>query len=338
MISTPVANTSEHANSPIIRFDRRTVVSYSRQAPFIPLAHYTERESVLGSYRYQTVAYNGDPDLTLVSLTAIVDRGLAITVPSPLPTIPFSLIPLTELVNTDLVGTTPAALKTVSVRRGWNTRLITRLANRLTDAETVTSELTSPLLELYDVEQSTQHLKVGPTLLDFVPNAHRSPSRWAYGIPQPLRVSSLTRRLSRLAGVPVHLVRINALSLARFDFDRDVARRVRSGNASSVRETAARVRVPTSARFLARLEQERGSRFSAAAGRLPDLLRLGFVAVYLKNAGVRAQLLANSLARLPRNRNEIPFIRFMRKVVKVLVSARPERLGVRVSFKGRVAR
>lgn len=340
MISTPVANTSEHANSPIIRLDRRTVVSYSRQAPFIPLAHYTERESVLGNYRYRAVAYNRDPDLILVSLTAIVDRGLAVTTPSSLPTltIPFSLIPLTELGNTDLVGTTPTALKMVSVRRGWNTRLITRLANRLTGAEIVTSESTNSLLESYDVEQSTQHLKVGPTLLDFVPNAHRSPSRWAYGIPQPLRVSSLTRRLSRLAGVPVHLVRINALSLARFDFDRDVARRVRSGNASSVRETAARVRVPTSARFLARLEQERGSRFSAAAGRLPDLLRLGFVAVYLKNAGVRAQLLANSLARLPRNRKEIPFIRFMRKVVKVLVSARPERLGVRVSFKGRVAR
>ena len=136
----------------------------------------------------------------------------------------------------------------------------------------------------------------------------------------------------------MHLVRINALALARFDFDRDIVRRTRSGQNTASQSLRTRRRVPTSAKFLTRLEQERGSRFAAAGGRLPDLLRVGFVAVYLKSAGVLAQLLANSLARLPRNRKEIPFIRFRIKVVKVLVSARPEMLGVRISFKGRVAR
>lgn len=180
--------------------------------------------------------------------------------------------------------------------------------------------------------------KAVPFLLDTTRTTERSSNAWVSGVPQALRSSALTRLLSRLAGVPVHLVRINALSLARFDFDRDIASRTPINEVSRLRSSSSRLRAPTSARFLSRLEQEMGSRFSAASGRLPDLLRLGFVAIYLKNASVLAQLLASSLARLPRNRKEIPFIRFRIKVVKVLVSARPERLGVRISFKGRVAR
>lgn len=148
----------------------------------------------------------------------------------------------------------------------------------------------------------------------------------------------LTRLLSRLAKTQIHLVRVNAFSLARFDFDRDALSRVHSSKKATNAPDSNRTRVPTSARFLRRLEQEMGARFAGAPGRLSDRLRIGFVSVYRKSAGVLAQLLAGSLARLPRNRKEIPFIRFRRKLVKVLTSARPERLGVRVSFKGRVAR
>ena len=148
----------------------------------------------------------------------------------------------------------------------------------------------------------------------------------------------LTRLLSRLAKTQIHLVRVNAFSLARFDFDRDALSRVHFSKKATNVPDSNRTRVPTSARFLRRLEQEMGARFAGAPGRLSDRLRIGFVSVYRKSAGVLAQLLAGSLARLPRNRKEIPFIRFRRKLVKVLTSARPERLGVRVSFKGRVAR
>lgn len=248
-----------------------------------------------------------------------------------------TLVPVTELV----ASATPSATSTielqfVSVRRGWNNRFVNRLASHTTS---VGDAVERPVLsQNTGISTENAQTKAVPTLLQAVDNNERNPNSWELGIPQALRSSSLSRLLSRLAGVPVHLVRLNALSLARFDFDRDIASRTPTGEALRSRVPSNRLRAPTSARFLSRLEQEMGSRFSAASGMLPDLLRLGFVAVYLKNAGVLAQLLASSLARLPRNRKEIPFIRFRIKVVKVLVSARPEMLGVRISFKGRVAR
>lgn len=248
-----------------------------------------------------------------------------------------TLVPVTKLV----ASATPSATSTielqfVSVRRGWNNRFVNRLASHTTS---VGDAVERPVLsQNTGISTENAQTKAVPTLLQAVDNNERNPNSWELGIPQALRSSSLSRLLSRLAGVPVHLVRLNALSLARFDFDRDIASRTPTGEALRSRVPSNRLRAPTSARFLSRLEQEMGSRFSAASGMLPDLLRLGFVAVYLKNAGVLAQLLASSLARLPRNRKEIPFIRFRIKVVKVLVSARPEMLGVRISFKGRVAR
>jgi len=250
--------------------------------------------------------------------------------------LPVGLLPITELASPVVFNSNRnRSLQVVSVRRGWNNRLV----NRLSAHTPAVLDIGEGVFDtnIRDINEGL-NLKATPFLLDKTSNTERSSSDWVSGAPQALRSSSLARLLSRLAGVPVHLVRINALSLARFDFDRDIASRTPVSEVARLRSSSSRLRAPTSARFLSRLEQERGSRFSAASGRLPDLLRLGFVAIYLKNASVLAQLLASSLARLPRNRKEIPFIRFRIKIVKVLVSARPERLGVRISFKGRVAR
>lgn len=306
-----------------------------RQAPFRPLSHYIEMESALFSaHQHDQIALSVGNDV-VVDVAVGIESGLT---PDGAGFGPVTtLVPVTELV----ASVTPSATSTielqfVSVRRGWNNRFVNRLAIHTTS---VGDGVERPVLsQNTGISTENAQTKAVPTLLQAVDNNERNPNSWELGIPQALRSSSLSRLLSRLAGVPVHLVRLNALSLARFDFDRDIASRTPTGEALRSRVPSNRLRAPTSARFLSRLEQEMGSRFSAASGMLPDLLRLGFVAVYLKNAGVLAQLLASSLARLPRNRKEIPFIRFRIKVVKVLVSARPEMLGVRISFKGRVAR
>jgi hypothetical protein len=306
-----------------------------RQAPFRPLAHYIEMESALFSaHQHDQIALSVGNDV-VVDIAVGIESGLT---PDGAGFEPVTtLVPVTELV----ASATPSATSTielqfVSVRRGWNNRFVNRLASHTTS---VGDAVERPVLsQNTGISTENAQTKAVPTLLQAVDNNERNSNSWELGIPQALRSSSVSRLLSRLAGVPVHLVRLNALSLARFDFDRDIASRTPTGEALRSRVPSNRLRAPTSARFLSRLEQEMGSRFSAASGMLPDLLRLGFIAVYLKNAGVLAQLLASSLARLPRNRKEIPFIRFRIKVVKVLVSARPEMLGVRISFKGRVAR
>ena len=304
----------------------RSSANFRRQAPSAPLASYLEIEILLAN-AYPTKAHFWyEPVNIRESAFSIGQKATQISSSTEQTT---ALLPISSALsevplNSDLSN------YTVSVRRGWSTRLVSRLASHTIPFAGAPLETSVSLENVGDFAIA----KTAPILTS---NVLRAGDRWSTGLAQPIRSSTLSRLLRRLAGVPVHLVRINALALARFDFDRDVIRRTRFSQVSDQRASS-RVRAPTSARFLRRLEQERGSRFAAAPGRLSDLLRLGFVAVYLKSAGVRAQLLANSLARLPRNRKEIPFIRFRIKVVKVLSSARPERLGVRVSFKGRVAR
>jgi hypothetical protein len=95
---------------------------------------------------------------------------------------------------------------------------------------------------------------------------------------------------------------------------------------------------PTSARFLRHIADEIRGRFQYVAIQIPDLLRISFVAIYFKNPVRLAQLFALILGALPRNRKETQFLRFLLKVVKVFAAQRPEILGVRRRFKGRVNR
>jgi hypothetical protein len=80
------------------------------------------------------------------------------------------------------------------------------------------------------------------------------------------------------------------------------------------------------------------SRFQYVAIYIQDLVRISFVSIYLKKADVLAKFLAFTLSKLPRNRKETQFLRFLSKVVKVFVSQRKERIGLRLRFQGRVNR
>lgn len=127
-----------------------------------------------------------------------------------------------------------------------------------------------------------------------------------------------------------------ALALARYAFDFEA---VRSAIAANQAPAPSSVPVPlNSARFLRHLEQERSGRFQYVAVQIPDLLRVSFACIYFKKPAVLANLFAQTLSSLPRNRKETQFLRFLRKVVKVFSAQRTERLGVRVRFKGRVNR
>ncbi len=86
------------------------------------------------------------------------------------------------------------------------------------------------------------------------------------------------------------------------------------------------------------LERERVSRFRYVAVYIQDLIRISFFSIFIKKAAFLAFFFAFTLSKLPRNRKETQFIRFLIKLVKVFAAQREEILGVRLRFKGRVNR
>lgn len=170
-------------------------------------------------------------------------------------------------------------------------------------------------------------------------SSSRFTSSWFTGLSSSTRhaaPSSVFPVLSGLAGAPVHFLGVNALTLARYGMDREIYSREQTAISSSSKMDFA-VSSPSRA-FLRQRETERGSRYASVAAALPDLLRLTFLSLYLKKAPFLARILAYSLTTLPRNRKETLFLRFLRKLVKVFASQRPERLGIRLRVQGRVNR
>jgi len=141
---------------------------------------------------------------------------------------------------------------------------------------------------------------------------------------------------------------INALSLVRFAYDheRHVEKakylELRQQNESAIQALSAKKKpyenVKLSQRFLAKLEREMASRFRYVAIYIKDLIRITFFSVYLKKVSFLAAFYAFTLSKLPRNRKETKFLRFLRKLLKVFASQRMERVGVRIRFQGRVNR
>jgi len=60
--------------------------------------------------------------------------------------------------------------------------------------------------------------------------------------------------------------------------------------------------------------------------------------MFFKKPSFLGKFLAFQLAKLPKNRKETSFIRFLIKVIRTLSAERKEILGVRIKFKGRVNR
>lgn len=154
-------------------------------------------------------------------------------------------------------------------------------------------------------------------------------------------LAQLKAVLSLMTQSRITLYQVNALSLARFAFDREQERlnpKSRLGGKSDFNKKSNDSMIKLSQRFLLSLERERTSRFCYVAIFIKDLIRVSFFCRFLKKAAFLVSFFAFTLSKLPRNRKETNFLRFLMKLVKVFATQRKEILGVRLRFQGRVNR
>lgn len=138
-------------------------------------------------------------------------------------------------------------------------------------------------------------------------------------------LTQLKTVLSIITGVRSSVYFLNAHSLARFSFDYERAKKASS-------------RKKTSQYFLVSLEREMYSRFRYVAVYIQDLIRISFFSLYLKKLDYLISFFAFTISKLPRNRKETQFIKFLIKLIKLFASQRKEIIGLRLRFKGRVNR
>lgn len=128
--------------------------------------------------------------------------------------------------------------------------------------------------------------------------------------------------LSSWVGKSIDLFFINALSMTKFAFKLE---RIKSPNNNPNR-------------FLSVLDRDFINKYKYVGIYIKDLVRVALISMYFKNPGFLAKFISFLLAKLPRNRKETSFIRFLIKVIKTFGAERKEILGVRIKFKGRVNR
>jgi len=128
--------------------------------------------------------------------------------------------------------------------------------------------------------------------------------------------------LSSWINRPVDLFFINALSLTKFAFKNE---RLNSPNNN-----------PNT--FLSVLDRDLINKYKYIGIYIKDLVRITFISVFFKKPSFLAKFMAFQLSKLPRNRKETNFVRFLIKVIKTFAAERKEILGIRIRFKGRVNR
>lgn len=128
--------------------------------------------------------------------------------------------------------------------------------------------------------------------------------------------------LSSWINRPVDLFFINALSLTKFAFKNE--RALSPNNNPNL--------------FLSVLDRDFINKYKYIGIYIKDLVRVAFISVFFKKPSFLAKFMAFQLAKLPRNRKETNFVRFLIKVIKTFAAERKEILGVRIRFKGRVNR
>ena len=91
-------------------------------------------------------------------------------------------------------------------------------------------------------------------------------------------------------------------------------------------------------KLLQNIEKEMINRYKYIAIYIKDLVHICYVSFFLKKVTFLLNFIAFQLKKLPKNRKETQFIRFIIKVVRVFGALRPEMVGLRIKFKGRVNR
>lgn len=133
--------------------------------------------------------------------------------------------------------------------------------------------------------------------------------------------------LSSWIGRPVDIIFINSLALTKYAF---IEERL-SGNFKVKNRKSPN-------KFLSIFDRDFINKYKYIGIYIKDLVRIAFISVYLKKPSFLAKFVAFQLVKLPKNRKETTFIRFLIKAIRTFGAGRPEILGVRVKFKGRVNR
>lgn len=158
---------------------------------------------------------------------------------------------------------------------------------------------------------------------------NRRPKRTLIGI-RPIIAGKYTSfiekklLLSTWLGFPINLFFINTLSLTKFSLKLDriqLHKRQASPN-----------------KIFAMFERDYINRYKYIAIYIKDFIRIGLISVFFKKPSFLAKFTAFQLAKLPRNRKETVFIRFLMKAIRTFARGRKEMLAVRIKFKGRVNR
>jgi len=146
---------------------------------------------------------------------------------------------------------------------------------------------------------------------------------------------NLKRVFSLITNSRFSFYNINALSIVHFASDIEKIDKMRK---SGVVFKTSKPPIKTSRKRLRGLEKARGARFRYVGIFIKDLLRVFFFSIYLKKAAFLAFFISYVFPKLPRNRKETNFLRFIGKLLKIFAARRPEIIGVRIQFQGRINR
>lgn len=128
--------------------------------------------------------------------------------------------------------------------------------------------------------------------------------------------------LTSWAGFPLNIFMINTLAFTKLSFKLD---RLKTKHNN-----------PT--KIISKMDRDYINRYKYIAIYIKDLVRIGIISMFFKKPSFLAKFTAFQLAKLPKNRKETVFIRFLMKAIRTFSAGRKEIVALRMKFKGRVNR
>jgi hypothetical protein len=130
-------------------------------------------------------------------------------------------------------------------------------------------------------------------------------------------LKDLHKIFSLILGNQTSLIFINALTLTKYSFKGKIKR---------------------ANYFLSKVERDLIQKYKYIAIYIQDFVRICFFSIFLKRLTFLTNFLGFQLSKLPKNRKETKFIRFLIRVIKMFAGQRREITGLKIEFKGRVNR
>lgn len=128
--------------------------------------------------------------------------------------------------------------------------------------------------------------------------------------------------LTSWSGFPLNIFMINTLAFIKLSFKLD---RLKTKHNN-----------PT--KIISKMDRDYINRYKYIAIYIKDLVRIGIISMFFKKPSFLAKFTAFQLAKLPKNRKETVFIRFLMKAIRTFSAGRKEIVALRMKFKGRVNR